>query len=290
MLAVYHAYRSLLLLQLACSRLMCVKSTFLRVQLLDTGSLTGGMTSWDTPAMPSQPALAPRPPASTPRPNPQPASQSSWQNSKPIAAVRDAPAPAGPSDPFAGLPPPQAAKPSNAGGDNDLLSVSLFDGLSSGKAPPLTPPTCRFWHLSLRLLSIASTGDCDGLSYHVVCMSICSLCLLSDGVCLTAGPASTSYQRPKLQAPHPGDQLANVMSNDRSDALFMDPSWADPDLGGPGRGMGMGQGGPPRLAQPNSTTMHSSAAADPFSQLSLSRGSSGECNNGCLLIKMTLLL
>ena len=107
---------------------------------------------------------------------------------------------------------------------------------------------------------------------------------------LTAGPAETSYQRPKPQAPHPGDQLANVMSNDRSDALFMDPSWADPDLGGPGRGMGMGQGGPPRLAQPSLPSMQSSAAADPFSQLSLSRGSSGECHTGCLLINLPLLL
>ena len=80
------------------------------------------------------------------------------------------------------------------------------------------------------------------------------------------------------------------MSNDRSDALFMDPSWADPDLGGPGRGMGMGQGGLPRLAQPSPRSMQSSAAADPFSQLSLSRGSSGECHTGCLLINLPLLL
>ncbi|KAL0052017.1 hypothetical protein WJX82_006565 [Trebouxia sp. C0006] len=199
----------------------------------NSSSLTGGMTSWDTPAMPSQPGPGTRPPASTPRPNPQPASQPSWQNSKPIAAVRDAPSSAGPSDPFAGLPPTQAAKPSQQGGANDLLSVSLFDGLSSGKPSTPPPPTCRFC------------------------------------------PAETSYQRPKPQAPHPGDQLANVMSNDRSDALFMDPSWADPDLGGPGRGMGMGQGGPPRLAQPSPPSMQSSAAADPFSQLSLLRGSSG---------------
>lgn len=186
----------------------------------NSSGLTGGMTSWDTPAMPFQPALGTRPPASTPRPNPQPASQPSWQSSKPIAAVRDAPSSAGPSDPFAGLPAAQAAKPRHEGGANDLLSVSLFDGLSSG-------------------------------------------------------PASTSYQRPKPQAPHPGDQLANVMSNDRIDALFMDPSWTDPDLGGPGRGMGMGQGGPSRPAQPSPPSMQSSAAADPFSQLSLSRGSSG---------------
>ena len=116
------------------------------------------------------------------------------------------------------------------------------------------------------------------------------VCLLSHSVCpLTAGPASTSYQRPKPQAPHPGDQLANVISNDQIDALFMDPSWTDPDLGGPGGGMGMGQGGPPRLAQPSPSSMQSSAAADPFSQLSLSRGSSGECSSGRLLIKMSLL-
>ncbi|KAA6417121.1 MAG: kinase family, partial [Trebouxia sp. A1-2] len=162
-------------------------------------TLTGGMTSWDTPAMPSQPALGTRSPVSTSRPNSQPAPQPSWQNSKPIAAVRDAPSSAGPR------------------------------------------------------------------------------------------PASTSYQRPKPQAPHPGDQLANVISNDQIDALFMDPSWTDPDLGGPGGGMGMGQGGPPRLAQPSPSSMQSSAAADPFSQLSLSRGSSGECSSGRLLIKMSLL-
>jgi hypothetical protein len=144
MLAVCHPHWSLLLLQLACSRVVCIKTTFLRVQLLDTGSLTGGMTSWDTPAMPSQAALGTRPPASAARLNPQPASQPSWQNSKPIAAVRDAPSSAGPSDPFAGLPATQAAKPSHEGGANDLLSVSLFDGLSSGKHP-----TCRFCHLSL---------------------------------------------------------------------------------------------------------------------------------------------
>ncbi len=144
MLAVCHAYWSLLLLQLACSRVVRNRTTFLRVQLLDSGSLTGGMTSWDTPAMPSQAALGTRSPASTPRPNPQPASQSSWQNSKPIAAVRDAPSSAGPSDPFAGLPAAQAAKPRHEGGANDLLSGSLFDGLSSGKHP-----TCRFCLLAL---------------------------------------------------------------------------------------------------------------------------------------------
>ncbi|KAL0038526.1 hypothetical protein WJX77_009542 [Trebouxia sp. C0004] len=178
-------------------------------------SLTGGMTSWDTSAMPYQAALGTRSPASTARLNPHPASQPSWHNSKPIAAVRDMPSSAGPSDPFAVLPATQAAKPSHEGGANDLLSGSLF------------------------------------------------------------GPASTSYERPKPQAPHPGDQLANVMSNDRIDALFMDPSWTDPDLGGPARGMGMGQGGPPRLAQSSLPSMQSSAAADPFSQLSLSRCASG---------------
>jgi len=159
MLAVCHAHCSLLLLQLDCSRVACSKTTFFRVQLLDTGSLTGSMTSWDTPAMPSQPALGTRPPASTPRPNLQPASQPSWQNSNPTAAVRDTSSSAGPSDPFAGLPPPQAAKPRHEGGANDLLSVSLFDGLSSGKpSPPPSPhPTCRFSHLSLLLFSMAST-------------------------------------------------------------------------------------------------------------------------------------
>ncbi|DBA79962.1 TPA: hypothetical protein ACH3X1_008165 [Trebouxia sp. C0004] len=198
-------------------------------------SLTGGMTSWDTSAMPYQAALGTRSPASTARLNPHPASQPSWHNSKPIAAVRDMPSSAGPSDPFAVLPATQAAKPSHEGGANDLLSGSLFGGL-------------------------------------------------------TSGPASTSYERPKPQAPHPGDQLANVMSNDRIDALFMDPSWTDPDLGGPARGMGMGQGGPPRLAQSSLPSMQSSAAADPFSQLSLSRCASGECNSGCLLINLPLLL
>ena len=172
MLAVCHASWMLLLLQLPCSRVVRIKTTFLKVQLLDTGSLTGGMTSWDTPAMPSQPGPGTRPPASTPRPNPQPASQPSWQNSKPIAAVRDAPSSAGPSDPFAGLPPTQAAKPSQQGGANDLLSVSLFDGLSSGKpSTPPPPPTCRFCHLSLLLFSMASTKDCDGFSCQVFCMS-----------------------------------------------------------------------------------------------------------------------
>ncbi len=171
MLAVCHASWMLLLLQLPCSRVVRIKTTFLKVQLLDTGSLTGGMTSWDTPAMPSQPGPGTRPPASTPRPNPQPASQPSWQNSKPIAAVRDAPSSAGPSDPFAGLPPTQAAKPSQQGGANDLLSVSLFDGLSSGKPSTHPPPTCRFCHLSLLLFSMASTKDCDGFSCQVLCMS-----------------------------------------------------------------------------------------------------------------------
>ena len=146
---------------------MCVKSAFFRVQLLGTGGLTGGMTSWDTPAMPSQPALGTRPPASTPRPNPQPASQPSWQSSKPIAAVRDAPSSAGPSDPFAGLPAAQAAKPRHEGGANDLLSVSLFDGLSSGKNP-----TCRFRHLALHSYPLGPSRGCDSFSCQVLRMSM----------------------------------------------------------------------------------------------------------------------
>lgn len=89
--------------------------------------------------------------------------------------------------------------------------------------------------------------------------------------CLPAGPATNNYKRPKPQSPHPGDQLANVMSNDGADSLFMDPSWKDPNLGG----LGPGAGVPPRLAQSPPPSMHSSSAADPFSQLSLSRGPSG---------------
>jgi len=182
MLAVCHASWMLLLLQLPCSRVVRIKTTFLKVQLLDTGSLTGGMTSWDTPAMPSQPGPGTRPPASTPRPNPQPASQPSWQNSKPIAAVRDAPSSAGPSDPFAGLPPTQAAKPSQQGGANDLLSVSLFDGLSSGK--PSTPPPpqpagsvtfpcfCSLWLLQkIAMASHAKYSACLRLLSDCVCPS-----------------------------------------------------------------------------------------------------------------------
>ena len=78
------------------------------------------------------------------------------------------------------------------------------------------------------------------------------------------------------------------MSNENSESLFMDPSWQDPNLGGlgPGGGSrgGMGGGGSPRPAQSRSPSVQSSAAADPFSQLSLSRGQSGEagktwCNN-----------
>ncbi len=45
---------------------------------------------------------------------------------------------AGPSDPFAGMPATQAATPSYQGGANDLLSDSLFGGLSTGK---------RLWRL-----------------------------------------------------------------------------------------------------------------------------------------------
>ena len=50
-----------------------------------------------------------------------------------MGPTRAASSSAGPSDPFAGLPAPQAAVPSYQGGANDLLSDSLFGGLSAGK-------------------------------------------------------------------------------------------------------------------------------------------------------------
>lgn len=114
-------------------------------------------------------------------------------------------------------------------------------------------------------------AHCKSISIHV---QGCFESLVSyPFFCSPAGPATNSYKHPKPQSPHPGDQLANVMSNDGADSLFMDPSWKDPNLGelGPGAGAGV----PPRLAQFPSPSMHSSSAADPFSQLSLSRGPSG---------------
>ncbi len=93
--------------------------------------------------------------------------------------------------------------------------------------------------------------------------------------CSSAGQAAAPYGRSKPRSPHPGDQLANVMSNDDTDSLFMDPSWKDPALGGLGPRGGAGPGGFPQLTQGASSSMQSSAAGDPFSQLSLSRGPSG---------------
>lgn len=93
----------------------------------------------------------------------------------------------------------------------------------------------------------------------------------------STGTASTSNPRSKPLLPHPGDQLANVMSNPNIDNLFLDPTWRDPDVsmvGGPSLGV-------PALKTPHDMARPSSNVQDPgaddlFSQLSLSRGTSGE--------------
>ncbi|KAL3158387.1 hypothetical protein ABBQ38_010625 [Trebouxia sp. C0009 RCD-2024] len=187
------------------------------------GTPKGGLPSWDTPAIPPQgPQLRPSAPHSSLN-----ATQSSWQHPTPMAApswqtpsASSMMASNGPSDPFAGLPPPQAA-PSYQGSGNDMSSGSLFSSLSTGTA-------------------------------------------------------STSNPRSKPLLPHPGDQLANVMSNPNIDNLFLDPTWRDPDVsmvGGPSLGV-------PALKTPHDMARPSSNVQDPgaddlFSQLSLSRGTSG---------------
>lgn len=67
------------------------------------------------------------------------------------------------------------------------------------------------------------------------------------------------------------------MSNPSMDNLFLDPTWQDPDVS---MAEGSSQGlpafaTPANMARPSST-VQDSGADDPFSQLSLSRGTSGE--------------
>lgn len=96
-----------------------------------------------------------------------------------------------------------------------------------------------------------------------------------------AGPAaaaSSSQLRLQSTLPHPGDQLAGVMSSPSNDNLFLDPTWRDPDILGAGPNsqelLQRKPPPPPAAARPSSSLP--SAADDPFSQLSLSRGPSGE--------------
>ena len=67
------------------------------------------------------------------------------------------------------------------------------------------------------------------------------------------------------------------MSNPSVDNLFLDPTWRDPDvsMNGVSREGISALGAPPSVAGP-SVSMHGAGAEDPFSQLSLSRGPSGE--------------
>lgn len=189
------------------------------------GTPKGGLPSWDTPAIPPQaPKLRPSAPQTHSALN---ATQSSWQNSNPMAAPSLQTSSGSnmmpstrPSDPFAGLPAPQAA-PSYQDVGKDRSSDALFSSLS-------------------------------------------------------IGTASTSISRPKPPHPHPGEQLANVMSNPSMDNLFLDPTWQDPDVS---MAEGSSQGlpafaTPANMARPSST-VQDSGADDPFSQLSLSRGTSG---------------
>ena len=67
------------------------------------------------------------------------------------------------------------------------------------------------------------------------------------------------------------------MSNPSLDNLFLDPAWRDPDLNktvGPREGVAA-SGVSPSMPRASSS-MQNSDADDPFSQLSLSRGPSGE--------------
>ena len=67
------------------------------------------------------------------------------------------------------------------------------------------------------------------------------------------------------------------MSNPSTDNLFLDPAWRDPDMSktvGPREGVAA-MGPPPSVLRPSSS-MQDSAADDPFSQLTLSRGPPGE--------------
>ena len=105
---------------------------------IPAGFSKAGLPSWDAPAVPSQAPLS--------RPVAAPAhrttsAEPSWQNSKPMAGPswikQSGSSPmassAGPGDPFAGLPAPQAAVPSRQGGATDLMSDSFFSSLSTGK-------------------------------------------------------------------------------------------------------------------------------------------------------------
>ena len=94
--------------------------------------------------------------------------------------MQDTSSSAGPSDPFAGLPPPQAAKLRHEGGANDLLSVSMFDGLSSGKPSPRSfPPNLQVLSPFLAFVLYGFYTGSVGFSCQLVCMSTCSLSAVS---------------------------------------------------------------------------------------------------------------
>lgn len=92
-----------------------------------------------------------------------------------------------------------------------------------------------------------------------------------------AGPANAVLSSTARARPNPGDQLANAMSDASIDNLFLDPTWRDPDIGKIAglREDNSASGAVPRLPRPFSNMQHY-AADDPFSQLSLSRGPSGD--------------
>ena len=72
-----------------------------------------------------------------------------------------------------------------------------------------------------------------------------------------------------------------------SDALFLDPTWRDPDMAGagPSRDSLFQSGKPAVAAKPPSSPQ--STAEDPFAQLSLSRGPSGKALHvPCILFNL----
>ena len=108
-----------------------------------------------------------------------------------------------------------------------------------------------------------------------MCQSIIFFGWIHTPACSPAAQAVRS--QPQRHAPTAGDQLSSAMGNGNNDSLFMDPSWRDPDLD-----TGLPQ--PAQLAPSSASSFGSmrsqplpaaSSAHDPFSQLSLSRGPSG---------------
>lgn len=129
------------------------------------------LPSWDTPAASCQP---PHSHPVGPQAHRTSSAEPSWQASKPATGLswnkqsESSPmaSSVGPSDPFAGLPAPQAAVPTYQGGANDLMSDSLFSSLSTGELLLL----CRNIITSLLLHSRPGT-PCH---FHVQAMAACT--------------------------------------------------------------------------------------------------------------------